>query len=107
MTNRIIYLDDETLTAQEQRQAFWAQLAQDFPIDFSIVQSVVYHDKTDRYVAKGAAGSVKLMPEVAAFLLAQAKPGVKYGPVPTVRMKMEDGTITAVALLFLSREGGR
>jgi hypothetical protein len=83
------------------RRAYVEQEAmKDTPTYLGIIHSVVYSDKTDRYVLKFEAGSAKTTHDVAAFLLTHA---FSRAARPTVYAHMTEGSVDDVTLLFVSR----
>jgi hypothetical protein len=125
MNNKIIYVEDITNDVIEQLRSEYAfntdaslSVALDpvkyrelvtlrnnealagYDAYFGIIDSVIYNDKTDRYVIKHMYGSAKCTDDVAAFLLANA-----FGKQssPTCNAVISKGEVNAVVLRYLSK----
>lgn len=87
------------------RQMIEDRATADTPIYLGVIIKVTYVSAKDHYVGHTGTGvTIRVSNAVAQFLLQHANMNSNYGAKPTVYAKMEDGIITDVTLLFLSRE---
>lgn len=76
----------------------------EYPLHLSIITSVDYKEKVDKYVLKFDNGTARCTNEVAEYLLQHAFGGHPIaGRRPVVNAHSTDGVIDAVSLLFISR----